>query len=440
MDTQTEMQVEAVKEDDRRLTVVTTGAEYVIHRSGKNGRVDCHQRLNKQRLIGTVEFDCSFSTVSVERYDTTTCVLHQQLGKGLSCDYLRLQINADSVVDVLSTRALDVDVRGNLRPDYGAEKDGNVLLLDEYGGSGFYPCRGLNTAELSELACKEWRIHCSLIGAWRLLMGVFPPRRFNLAQSFDERIVHHGSIGPWVVPPFPSDAEIESASQYANVLVLHEGIWQGKLTRKGKRIETPEDIYAEAAYSCFDYVPVDEKDLTRVVKKAHALGMNVIPYMSPFYSTAKRADFLARVKETLQKYEMDGVYYDGISSDVLDSYQMIRETRSLLGDKILYVHCTSDPLGSQNIYCPFIDTYADYILRAEHATRLTDRYLRYVISGHNISNAIGYVCYYDLPLDTIGALIDKALDVHARFYLGSPETERERLLKKEYFPRLQGLR
>ncbi len=33
-------------------------------------------------------------------------------------------------------------------------------------------------------------------------------------------------------------------------------------------------------------------------------------------------------------------------------------------------------------------------------------------------------------------LIDDALAVKARFYLGLPETEREVLLKKEYFPRL----
>ena len=188
-----------------------------------------------------------------------------------------------------------------------------------------------------------------------------------------------------------------------------------------------------------DPIPVDEKELIRTIKKAHSLNMKVIPYMSPFYSLAKGKDFLDKVKEVMEKYEMDGVYFDGISTDILYSYQMIREARNLLKDKTLYVHCTNDPLMSFNLYCPFIDTYADYILRAETMTNITDKYLRYVISGYNISNSIGYICYYLFPVKVIRRLIDKALAFNARFYLGSPETEREQILKKDYFPKLEKL-
>jgi hypothetical protein len=133
---------------------------------------------------------------------------------------------------------------------------------------------------------------------------------------------------------------------------------------------------------------------------------------------------------------MDGLYFDGISHDILESYDMIRTARNVVGDGSLYVHCTSDPV-SKNLFCPFIDTHADYILRAEHATALSDSYLRYVISGTNISNSIGHLCYYDFPVDTLRETIEKALEYRFRFYLGSPETELERVLLKEYFPRLQ---
>ena len=114
-----------------------------------------------------------------------------------------------------------------------------------------------------------------------------------------------------------------------------------------------EDVYAESAYCCFDYLPVNEKELVRVIKKAHSLKMKVIPYMSPFFSMAKGNVFLDRVKTTLRKYEFDGVYFDGISRDILYSYQMIKDTRALLKDRILYLHCTADPLMFAIIALPY---------------------------------------------------------------------------------------
>lgn len=429
-----EMKVETVNEENNRITVITTGARYVIDKSGKTGKISCYQQLNKERLIATLDFNHSFSTLSIERKDNSTCVLHQGTG---DCNYLRLQINSDSVFDIYCCSELNLTFSGNFLPEYSSEKNGHILLIDEIGGIGVYPYRGLRNVELSDFTTKKWRITHLLDRYCRFFISIFPPRGFNHTQSFEERIVHHGSIGPWTPPPHPSDEMIEEAAKYANILVLHEMIWQGKLTREGKPINNLEDLILDACFCCFDYIPVNEKELVRVVKKAHSLEMKVIPYMSPNYSMAKGKDFLERVENALKKYEMDGVYFDGISTDMLYSYEMIRNIRRLLKDKILYYHSTSHPLMSRNIYCPFIDTYADYILRAEGSTHLTDKYLRYVISGHNISNSIGYICYYDLPLDFIRKIIDKILAVNARFYLGSPETERERLLKKEYFPKLE---
>jgi hypothetical protein len=388
-----EMKIVRVREEENQIIVTTTGAKYVIDKSGEMGKISCFQQLNKKRLTATIDFNYSFSTLSVERQDDCTCVLHQELRKG-QCLYLKLQINSDSLLDIYSCGELNLTISSDFLPHYRAEKNGNILLIDSDGGVGIYPYQGLRNAEFVTSNGEALRINYTMNDYCRL-------------------------------------------GRYANVLVLHEGIWQGKLTRKGKTIETVEDTYSEASFACFDYLPLNERELVRVVKKAHSLGMKVIPYMSPFFSMAKGRDFLERVENIITKYDMDGVYFDGISADILDSYKIIRDARSLLGDKILYVHCTDDPLMSRNIYCPFIDTYADYILRAEHDTYLTDNYFRYVISGYNISNAIGYICYYDFPMDFIRKAIDKILAVNARFYLGLPETEREKLLKEEYFSRLE---
>jgi hypothetical protein len=123
--------------------------------------------------------------------------------------------------------------------------------------------------------------------------------------------------------------------------------------------------------------------------------MKLVVYLSPFYSAAP--DIFAEMQRVLDEYQVDGLYFDGISMDFRHSYAVIRRAREILGDnRILYVHCSSDPLGDGRIYCPFIDTYADYILRGEGGVwRIgLDDFLRSTISGYNISNAIGYWCYY----------------------------------------------
>lgn len=439
MDVRNEMKVKAIQEDKEKVAVVTTGAKYVFDKSGKKGKISCYQLLNKKRLMATIDFDCSFSTLSIERKDNTTCVLFQELG---GCQGLRLQVNADSLLDIYSQGRLDLTFSGNFLPEYGAQKNGNVLLIDETGGIGFYPYKGLNNIEFTDFTAKEWKINYILDRRFRFLVSVFPPRKFNHTQSLQDRISHHGSLGEWDPPPYPypSNEQIEELSRYTNILVLHEMIWQGKLTRRGIPVKTLADIYTDVPFCCCEYIPVDEKELRRVIEKAHSLKMKVIPYMSPFYSTAKGKDFLDKVEDRLEKYNFDGVYFDDISADdILCSYSIIRETRRLLKDKILYFHCTRDPLHSRNIYCPFIDTYADYILRAEGGPGFNDKYLRYVISGYNISNSIGYVCHHSYPLEFVKKIIDKVLPANARMYLGSgsPEIEAEELIKKEYFPRLE---
>ena len=68
----------------------------------------------------------------------------------------------------------------------------------------------------------------------------------------------------------------------------------------------------------------------------------------------------------------------------------------MLGDdRLLFRHCTTDPLGSNRIYCPFVDTYCDFIYRGEAGRGGLERddFLRWTVSGYHISNAVGYWVY-----------------------------------------------
>lgn len=437
------MQIEAVARDKNQLTIVTTGAKYIINTSGKQGSIDCYQQLNKKRLVASLEFNFAFSALSVEKQDRERCILHQHL-PGRS--YLRLEINRDSLLDIHSPAyntgmplSAAVKVSGSdFAPYYTAENEGNVLLLDDVGGVGVYPYKGFTKKDSISFAGKDLTVNYQAAeGDCRFFIAVYPPRRFNHSQSVEERICHN------FLPPsawqyqYPSDATIKDLAKYTNILVLHNEIWQGKYTGNGKPVITAEDHRQDACYCCFDYIPVDEQELQRVVKKAHSLEMRVIPFTSPYYSLARGNEFLDRMERMLDKYEMDGVYFDCVLNDLPAAYQMVKSTRKLLKDKLLYVHFYHEPLMSRNIYCPFIDTYADYTLRAEDLGTFSDDFLRYAISGYNISNSIGYICYNACGPNFMAKLIDKALQVNARFHLGWPEGDNEKLLKKEYFPKLK---
>lgn len=443
MDTRRELQIQEVVRDKDQLTVVTAGAKYIINTSASKGSIDCYQRLNRERLVASLKFNFSFSGLSVENQDGDSCILHQHM-PGRS--YMRLEINGDSLLDIHSPAynpgmplCAEINVPGSdFVPYYTAENNGNMLLLDDIGGVCIYPYKGFVKKDTTNFSGKNLTVNYKAMdGDCRLLIAVCPPRKFNYSQSVEERICHN-FLPPYAwLEPYPSDETIEELSKYTNVMILHNEIWQGKYTRDGKPVDTAEEHQQDACYCCFDYIPVDEAELKRVIKKAHSLGMKIIPFTSPYYSLARDSDFLEKIERVVTEYDMDGVYFDCVSNDMLDAYRIVKATRKMLKDKILYVHLYHDPMMSRNIFCPFIDTYADYTLRAEDMETFSDDFLRYVVSGYNVSNSIGYICYNACSLDFMKKLTDKALQLNVRFHLGWPEGDIEKLLKKEYFPKLK---
>ncbi|MDI9585494.1 MAG: discoidin domain-containing protein, partial [Acidobacteriota bacterium] len=227
-----------------------------------------------------------------------------------------------------------------------------------------------------------------------------PPREYNWKQHNEERIVHQFpqlEPGQWVTNGnsprgLPTDEDLVAWRQFAKVLVLHLEFWDGFGVRHIK--------------------PKDPVRFRQVVDLAHELGYLVLPYSSPYYYQPAlepggklRPDavavYLEEARWLLDEYKVDGLYWDGEFMDILQAWECTRETRKLLGDRRLYVHCTTMPLPYTELYCPFVNTWADYLLRGEGQPRPTvdETYLRYVVSGYNISNAIGELCYDGCRVD-----------------------------------------
>jgi hypothetical protein len=317
----------------------------------------------------------------IEKKDGFSCTV--------SCHAGALTFQGDSLVILKLKENVKTSFTGLFNPAYRFEKGGKWILIDEDGGFGVYP-GAKKTTSAPVFSKLPWDIAYEFTGGDEAWLSVFPPRPYNWNHAF-EAIEHDDG--------YPSNDQIAAAAKYCKVFTLHAGIWQ----------DIPENVKESLSqiprykgyvrgpmpFASSKHVPTNMEEFIRVRDEAHKRGMKVVVYLSPYYSTAP--DIFAEMQRVLSEYKLDGLYFDGISMDFRKSYAVIRRAREILGDnRILYVHCSSDPLNDGRIYCPFIDTYADYILRGEPGVwgLKLDDFLRWTLSGYNLSNAVGYWCYY----------------------------------------------
>jgi len=372
------MRIESATEERGVITVITTGAKFQID---SHGAIHCWQRIPRERRVLEVSFAQAPGPFRIEKKDGFSCTV--------SCHAGALTFQGDSLVILKLKENVKTSFTGLFNPAYRFEKGGKWILIDEDGGFGVYP-GAKKTTSAPVFSKLPWDIAYEFTGGDEAWLSVFPPRPYNWNHAF-EAIEHDDG--------YPSNDQIAAAAKYCKVLTLHAGIWQ----------DIPENVKESLSqiprykgyvrgpmpFASSKHVPTNMEEFIRVRDEAHKRGMKVVVYLSPYYSTAP--DIFAEMQRVLSEYKLDGLYFDGISMDFRKSYAVIRRAREILGDnRILYVHCSSDPLNDGRIYCPFIDTYADYILRGEPGVwgLKLDDFLRWTLSGYNISNAVGYWCYY----------------------------------------------
>lgn len=434
------MRIEEVTEDNGAVTVLTTGAKFLIER---DGTVIFWQRIPRERKVLEARLPETTSPFRVER--------EGDFAVNISYESASLVIHADSVAILKLNKDFRTTFQTSITPSYNAENKGRRLLIDADGGFGIYPV-STSTPNSIDLS---WRITYSFSGGEEVWLSIFPPRPYNRQRSFLS-IAHEGSE----YDPYPSNEVIQSDGKYNKVFALHAYFWEaaqinvrsaptlsgtilgtqptgaggtiidgpveqysdtiwwqvrydsgligwtieefftpiGRPFRIGDRIQTR----AAAPWRAARHVPSNMDEFRRVRDEVHRNGMKFVVYVSPFYSEAP--DIFVEMRRILDEYQVDGFFFDGIANDFRESYRIIRQSREIVGeDRILYMH---DSLWSSDnglVYFPFVDTYADYILRGEGGRLglgLQD-FLRWTISGYNISNAVGYWVYYGSNIDNL---------------------------------------
>jgi len=434
------MKVDDVTEAQDEIKVTTTGAIFILGKRSK-GEIQCYQRIGKERLAATMTLNASLKDLTIDWSDEESCFLMRpvtDLGIGI-------RINADSTLSIRSDGSVKkISYTGEWMPVYRAVEQGNFLFMDENGGVSAYPLKFgkyHTSTTKARFSKKGWQASLSFLGE-RLLTSVFPPRQFDWDKPFNDRIVHHFFSHPATKPwnPYPRDDELEEYSRWGNILALHW--WQhGFLTGRGKGVQSRQDLIHNSPWSSFHPVPVNEDEMKRTVSKAHQLGMRVIVYMTSFYHPGEPDEFVNEVDSVVRRFQLDGIYIDGVSNDIVRAYTVMRGLRKMLGNKILFVHVPSPIIGKYDrdyVYCPFIETYADYILKAEHIFTFDWKHLRYTISGCNISNSIGYACNYDYDPKFTKWLIKQSPKANTRllYWVGFDAyvEERQKIIGRKYYP------
>lgn len=358
------MRIEAVSGGTDQTRVVTTGGEFVLE---KAGRIRCFQRIPDRREVARIDLPPGSTSLTLGKQNDFACVF--------SAHGFSLTLQGDSLAILRASEDVELVVNGLFKPVYRAEKEGSFLFIDGQGGFGIYPTTVKKTV-CPDVDRSEWPIAYPMRKGEEIWISVFPPRPYDRKRAYEDLMAHEGNEPPY---SYPSTELIRSTARYCKVMVVHSWFWPG-----GDR----------APWKIPEFVPKDRKEFDRVRDDLHRAGMKMVPYFSPYYYSGK--DFFAEVRRALDDYKVDGLYFDGVTMDFRTSYEIVRQTRRLLGDdRILFRHCTSDPLRSARIYCPFIDTYCDYIYRGEagRANLELDDFLRWTVSGYNISNAVGYWVY-----------------------------------------------
>jgi hypothetical protein len=368
------MGVESVEIQSGNFHILTPGARMTLTNDGELG---IEQRIGAQRKLLHCALPPHLAPWRLQTWTPFRCIL--------VCDGLRLTIQGDSVLRFAPDQPLRLNFSGHFQPRYAQEAKGNRLILDELGGCGFYGIPSRPT-EADNLGGSPWSLRCHLMRWDELWVSICPPRPRDEVRYYES--IEHDA------PPFGDDV-IRAAAKHCQIFVTHAQ-WAADAPEWCEN--PPGSNYAHPMpWASARHVPDDPVTFARQRDLAQSLGMKFIPYLSPYYSNAP--DLLAEMERVLTEYRVDGLYFDGWvghRDDFRGAYDIIRRARALLGDRILYLHCSSEPYQKPEVYCPFAYAYTDFILSGEagRGALAQDEFLRYVVSQYQISNSVGVWCYY----------------------------------------------
>lgn len=318
-------------------------------------------------------------------------------------------IQRDSLMVIVPHVNMDVRVRGRIGGKWNRFFEGHLVSADEKGGFCVVPDIQPGTGQLCAYTVPNhdndappdfatvyndttflrsetpnWEVIYHLKTTQRLGVGTFPPRKFDWPRSFEANygLVQMSTTGTGTAVNFDSRYDIAICWE-----TFMKGGWSAGGQSTGQ---------FGGQYQTYD---ASLKNHIAVLK---GKNLPVLLYLSPrFYSTNDMDAFIDEVERLRDEYDLDGVYYDGLPANWVASYHVMRETRRLFPEGLIVLHSSmSPPTYMPDMFCPFIDTYADITLRGETVAASGDPNLnegidwpfaKYGAAQFNLANCVGII-------------------------------------------------
>ena len=393
------MKVRNVHVSEGLIKVETTGAIFQINTD--QSVLNLVQKIGIHRNVGSFKFITGIDNLRIVEKNLERVIV--------DTENFNLGIYGDSSF-IISPKKNGIIVRykSHFSPDYIGNKYGEYMLADDFGGMIIYPQRYESGYKIikKKLDEDDFNLSYKINYGQRILSGVFPPRDYNLIQSFNDKIVFcNGYSKNGVSTGILVDNEtIEKWSKYVNIICLFNGgLYKGLTNGKGYTFPGREPYKWPFVGP---YKPFKPSELKRVVNVANSLNMKVIVYIS-FLFHYKMPDynfFLDEIEEVYNRYNIDGFYVDGLSQDWkhgikllskedrIVNYEIMRRIRKIVGSKgVIFYHGSGD--RSEVSVIPNVDSLCDFVIYGESVPfeSFKDHYIRYQVRKKSISNTIGMI-------------------------------------------------
>jgi len=366
------MHVQRVAQRGSDVEITTTGA--VLRFDGR-GVLHVDARLPVSRPLARVQIAARGAPV----VELVTDEVHLRIGR------VRATVRPDSVVRFAAAEPADIRVEPLFEPEYRARRRGRQILLDRRGGLGIYPLR-------PRAFGRRWLGTPGSGPDEEVWVAFFPPRPPS-PRRLAEPLAHEGRPRPFPSGAYPGPGVIEDAARHCRIFALHGYFWDAAAPADRPRFGR----YAgrRASWRTRRHEPAAPELYRELAQRVRVAGMQLVLYVSPQHMRAE--DPLREIERVLGEFAPDGLYLDGVGYDLRTLDRVVRHTRRLLGDeRVLYLNASDQPFRSVRVTCPFVDAWADLVLRGDSGRGglSRDRFLRFAVSGRNVSNAVGHWCHY----------------------------------------------
>ena len=411
-DAQMGMRVEAVSRRGDVLCVTTTGADIRINFA--KGEVRFGQRIGARRTVAVLRTGRAWSGVTVT---------HD--GEGFAritvdSPRLTLRVNGDSLFMLHAGEPVQARIDRRIQPVWNASYLVNHLIADELGAFGVY-CSDESLDDGFDAFAKTIATY-ALPADEVLWLGVCPPKEYPWEKSIESHVVWH-----WhPTEGYPTDAALRSWQTVGDTVLLQSevALWKDwnldfiprhgpeEFARAAKTIHESGQRFIVYTSPFFFLKDTPHEDLAfNDWTQLNALGIPVLPGRGE-----NMPAFMAAIERVMTDLQPDGLYFDGqYMFDPAALYALARKSRALIGDDGLLEWHSTAALGLEDCYLPQADAYVDYTLRGEGHQGVGDEYLRFFVSGYNVSNSVGVLCN-NITLPVTPELCARVLGANARLH------------------------